>query len=321
MSYFVFDMDETLAHLQSVYYFIASLTLDTKDLQYRTTYFTDRFEETLENAYKLFVKRVVEAEESDQPLGILRPGILQIMDRLYALKKKGKVLSVVIYSNNSHLQSLYFIRDLIHKHVGSKRLINDCIHWLHPKRVADKILYHETRGAISKSWNVLKDIMVHGPIKAPEVIEPMDVHFFDDLEHKNMQATLHHNYHHVPAYNYNASFDRITIIYLNALKDAHVNINQFSIMLMDLYGDPSTVAHITKTSHGNVTLMEDVIDIFRFNTQSSEQAIVLPSKDKGIEIMEEVVYNVEYDIKEGLKGGKRKKNKTHKRRRWTVKYR
>ena len=321
MSYFVFDMDETIAHLQSVYYFIASLTLDTKDMQYRTTYFTDRLEETLDNAYHLFVKRVVEVEESDHPLGILRPGILQVMDQLYALKKKEKVLSVVIYSNNSHSQSLYFIRDLIHKHVGTKRLINDCIHWLHPGRSADKLMYHESRGSMSKSWDVLKDIMIHGPVNAPKFVDPTDVHFFDDLDHINLQRALQHNYHKVPAYSYKASFDRLTIIYLSALRDAKVNINQFAIYLMDLYGDPSSVAQVKHLTPGNVTLMEDVIDIFRFNTDGNgklEKDIIPPPKDKGIQIMEEVIHEVEQDVKERLKGDKRKKNKTHKQRRWTL---
>ena len=320
MSYFVFDMDETLAHLQSVYYFIASLTLDTKDLQYRTTYFTDRFEETLDNAYQLFVKRVAEEEASEHPLGILRPGVLQAMKQLSELKKKGKVQSVVIYSNNSHLESLYFIRDLIHTHIGGKRLINDCIHWLHTKRQEDKIMYHESRGNISKTWNVLKDIMVHGPVKAPTFIEPSDVHFFDDLDHDNLKGALQRNYHKVPPYSYNASFDRLSILYLSALRDAKVNVTQFAIYLMEIYGDPANQTQVAQVvTPGNVTLMEDVLDIFRYNTHVSAKSEILPPKDKGIEIMEEVIYEVEHDVKEGIKGGRKKRKHTYKKQRRTIK--
>jgi hypothetical protein len=314
MSYFVFDMDQTIAELQSVYYFIAALTSRPTVMQYRATYFTDKLEKQLEKAYELFVKSVAKEEHSPHPLGILRPGILHIMEQLYQLKKMGKVLTVVIYSNNSHLESLYFIRDVIHAHLGTKRLITECIHWFHPRRNADKIMYKNTNGSMSKSWESLKDIMVNGPIKAPDLIEPMDIHFFDDLNHEALSKPLKHHYHKVPPYEFKASFDRISVLFLQALKEAHVDVDGYSFMLYDTYADDASVKHVDTE---NLSIMEDVLDIFEYNTGKTAAILDLaPPSDKGIEIMHEVVENVKRGAtRERLK---RKRNHTYKRRRLTV---
>ena len=60
--YFVFDMDETLAELYSAYSIIKTIV----DSQYYDT-------------YKAFVRYVANEEISTHPLGIIRPGILEIM--------------------------------------------------------------------------------------------------------------------------------------------------------------------------------------------------------------------------------------------------
>ena len=77
MSYFVFDLDETLAQIYTVYYFVASLQ----------TYpnMSESLTNSLKKAYKMFVKKIVK-EEIKNPLGVLRPGILHIMKKLKILK-------------------------------------------------------------------------------------------------------------------------------------------------------------------------------------------------------------------------------------------
>ena len=140
--YFIFDMDETLAELYSVYYFIASLRLKgtlewvNKD---EANNITESLNTSLNKAYNNFVEDVLSEEISTEPLGILRPGILDVMKRLYDLQKKGLVKHVLIYSNNGHLQSLEFIRDLIHKHLGTNNLIGECIHWNHHMRDEERV--------------------------------------------------------------------------------------------------------------------------------------------------------------------------------------
>ena len=116
-------MDETLAELYTMYYFIESLRL--KETIKETI--PNVLQKSLNKAYKKFVKAIVKEEEL-HPLGILRPGILDIMSTLYTLHKAGKVKSVIIYSNSGHLESLEFIRDLIHLHIGGT-LIKKCIHF------------------------------------------------------------------------------------------------------------------------------------------------------------------------------------------------
>jgi len=316
MSYFVFDMDETIAELESVYYFIAALTSKSKEIQYQSPHYANKIEEQMNRAYPLFVKKVAKEERSSHPLGVLRPGILRIMEQLYQLKKAGKVLTVIIYSNNSHLESLYFIRDVIHAHLGTKRLITECIHWFHPMRNADKILYKNTNGSISKSWESLRDIMVNGSIKAPSAVEPNDVHFFDDLQHMDLQKQLRHHYHKVPPYEFKASFDRISVLFLEALKDAKMEIDPFSYYLYDTYADDRAIKHLNPE---NLSMIEDVLDVFRYNTgQTASVLDLVPQPDEGIRIMQQAVDEVEKGYVQGRL--KKKKTRTYKRRRLTVRH-
>ena len=153
--YFVFDLDETLAEIYTVYYFVASLQTYpsiSKSLTY-----------TLKSYYKQFVKKIL-TEELNQ-LGILRPGILNIMKKLYKLYKAGKVKGVIIYSNNGHLYNLEFIRDLIHEYIGGE-LICECIH-----------RYHHMRKSENKIWDELKNILTEGKCKAKN-IKSHEVFFF-----------------------------------------------------------------------------------------------------------------------------------------------
>jgi hypothetical protein len=309
MSYFVFDMDQTLAELHSVYYFIASLTLNPYP---PAIPITDTMEKSLEKAYRLFVHRVLKEEESDRPLGVLRPGILQVMDTLQALKKQGKVISVMIYSNNSHLNSLLFVRDLIHAHVKSKRLIRDCIHWFHPRRSVDKLLYHDTYGQVSKSWGALKEVMSHRRSARAQAPDPADVYFFDDLVHSDLQKVLKRNYHRVPAYTYKAPFDRIALIFLSCVRDAAVNMDALGNILKSIYIDSTTIGQLR---HGNITLMEDILDVFQINmglTTAGEP----PKPDRGIHMIQDAMMEVEQADQTGKV--RRKRSQTHKKRRWTI---
>jgi hypothetical protein len=120
-------------------------------------------------------------------LGILRPGILDVMMELHMLQREGVIKHVIIYSNNSHLQSLEFIRDLIHEYVGSNHLIMDCIHWNHPMRREEKMIHLNFS---NKTWSVLKRIMVTGNCRALPSLQPNQVHFFDDLEHPDLKREL-----------------------------------------------------------------------------------------------------------------------------------
>lgn len=246
MSYFVFDLDETLAQIYTVYYFVASLQTYPNMSKSLTN--------SLKKAYKKFVKKIVE-EEITNPLGVLRPGILNIMKKLYELYRTGKVKGVVIYSNNSHLYSLEFIRDLIHEYIDGE-LIIECIH-----------RYHHIREKDDKTWDELKRILTKGKCKARNV-NPRDVYFFDDLEHKDLQEHLE-NYNKVPEYNFKTSFDRIANIYKEILVDKEF-------------------IEILKSE--KIKNIDDVIEIFRGETQDTE--LIPPEPDDGIKMMLDAIKKI-----------------------------
>jgi hypothetical protein len=289
MTYFVFDMDETLAELHSVYFFVASLRIK-EILDENSIEITPALEHSLSTAYKIFVHDILKQETASPPLGILRPGILQVMERLYNLQKQDKIKNVLIYSNNGHLQSLEFIRDLIHEHLKTDRLITDCIHWNHHMRAEERT---NEPGAANKTWNVLKNIMINGVTAAqPLSVEPTNVYFFDDLYHKDLQQHLGLNYYKVPAYDYKAPFDKISKIYMGALVKSSTNLNDFKRYVIRIFGGKLFYS------------MHDIIEMFRRKTGRTDDFLAAPTPDMGIEMMMEAIDRVEK-----VTGGARKRRR------------
>lgn len=282
MKYFVFDMDETLAELYSVYYFVASLRLQEILKEENRKLLAPEFETSLNKAYRKFVSLISREESSNQPLGILRPGILQVMDKLNDLQRLGKIENVIIYSNNGHLQSLEFIRDVIHNYLGNSTLIKDCIHWNHPMRNEERT---SQVGAANKTWNVLRNIMIKGDCNAPEDLEPEDVCFFDDLDHRDLKAKLGQNYYQVPAYNFKASFDRIANIYFDSIEYADVNNRLLVKYILDTFTDIK--------NGQNKYLIWDVIRLFEQRTKGTAGLTTLPPPpDEGIEMIMEAIKRI-----------------------------
>ena len=231
MSYVVFDLDETMADLTVAHPFLLSLRIKDHILEfhpYMIYFFPTALETMLDQAYETFVERVLKAELSAEPLGILRPGLLPIMKQLAALKRKGLVRGVVIYSNNSHLQSLKFVKDVIELYTGP--LICDCIHWLHTSREADK-----TNPYIMKSWSTLARIMHEGPCRAPKNLSPKNVYFFDDQQHVDMESALNEQYYRVPPYHSFTSVDRLSELYGSVIHDARVPLYEMLIYIVDIF--------------------------------------------------------------------------------------
>jgi hypothetical protein len=257
---------------------------------------------SLDKAYHLFVQSIIEVESSNTPLGILRPGILTVMQKLNQLQKSGKIKNVVIYSNNGHLESLEFIRDIIHKYLKTSDLIRECIHWNHHMRDEERLM---RAGAANKTWNVLRNILVEGNCKAPATIEPNNIFFFDDLDHPDLQRNLGGNYYKVPAYNFKASFDRLQLIYRNALNQADVNTGMLMDYVMELFINANQLKD--KMMEGN---LDKIIRLFKEKTQNTagpEDRV--PRPDTGILMMQSAMSKVEFS------GGRR----PHKRIRLSMK--
>ena len=284
--YFIFDMDETLAELYPIYYFIASLRLkELVDEDNIIEQFPKSLVNTLNNAYDTFIVNILKEEQSSKPLGILRPGVLNVMEKLYELQKAGKIKYVIIYSNNGHLQSLEFIRDLIHEHLGTINLIKECIHWNHSMRDEERFM---RPGAANKTWKVLKNIMVEGNCKAPLQVQPGDVYFFDDLDHKDLQENLAGNYYKVPGYDFKASFDRIANIYQNAITNANVDMNEFMDYIIEIF-----VKTENDYRYINEDYMESILRIFKSKTPGTASVDSdPPPKDAGIEMMMDAIRKV-----------------------------
>jgi hypothetical protein len=299
-TYFIFDMDETLAELYPLFYFIGTLRLKDTVSDSNKLQIPNSLDYTLNDAYNYFVLSTLKEETSDKPLGILRPGILDVMMRLYELQKLRKIKNVVIYSNNGHLQSLEFIRDLIHAYLGSDNLIKDCIHWDHPMRK------DEINSTNTKTWNILKQILVEGACNAPETLEASDVYFFDDLDHTDLQEHLGPNYYKVPAYDFRASFDRIATLYKNALIYSKTDTNLLAKYIKDIFINSRIV-------NGSINR---IIYSFKQKTPDTVNKDILPPlNDEGITMMLDAVKNAE------MKGGviKRIKIKTNTKKRKRVK--
>lgn len=290
MSYFVFDLDKTLAELYSAYYFIASLRLretvrDTGSKSRSIPPVPAWLQTELTRAYECFVRRVLEEETSDKPLGILRPGILDIMTDIHQLQHEGIIQEVIIYSNSGHLESLHFVRDLIHEHLGRTDLIKDCIHWHHPMRDEERSLI---AGFPNKTWNVLRRIMTSPPCHAPSSLSPKNVHFFDDLEHWDLKRTLQENYHQVPPYEFKASFERLADLFRDSVQEANISheaIAELQDYVIQLFAMEDDTVFISRNHE-----LESILHLFGEKIQATASPDREPPFwDRGVQQMRDVL--------------------------------
>ena len=279
MVYFIFDLDETLAELHSVYYFVTILHLESSLLALN-----------LDKAYQYFVRDILLTEISNEPLGILRPGILGVMKKLKDLQKQNKIKNVVIYSNNGDIKSLEFIKDLIHLYVGGG-LIKECIHRNHHMRADERVNGPQL---INKTWNVLRNIMINGNTRAATNLATTDVYFFDDLDHSDLRKKLGINYYKVPSYNFKASIDRIGEIYKNAIYKANIKgaklKKYINIILKDYIINGSNIVKYDTSING-------VIQLLKYLTIGNNPAHItisslLPQPDIGILMMNHAINRV-----------------------------
>ena len=312
MSYFVFDMDEAIAELYSVFYCITSLRLEEtlKVAKMDSTTLSHMLEKQLNRAYRLFVKKVLHEEISPKPLGIIRPGVLQIMKSLKNLQQSNKVAKVIIYSNNNNLQCLEFIRDIIHEYLEAP-LIAECIHRIHPLREESAIRYQSSYGGIDKTWSNLRYVLIEGNAKAPSTLKPTDVYFFDDLDHLDLHNNLGNHYYQVPPYQFKASFKRIGKLYEAAITEANVNMVQFLSYITQLYG-------YYNRAHSPMSSIHHLIELFMVITEHTSNEEELPLSyqyDKGIDMMKEAIERIKNKRTKVFKYTK-KINRGISKRRW-----
>lgn len=294
MKYFVFDLDSTLAEVYPVYYFLASLKIKDSLMEmnpFLAIQFPKDLEKQLDTAYRLFVDRIEQQESSEYPLGIIRPGMLRMMSELNQLKKSGKIKGLVIYSNNSHLPTLEFIRDIIHKHTDSKRLILDCIHRLHYLRKSS--IFYQNRYS-NKTWAELKKIMVECETRAANSIKPSDVFFFDDIDHEDLHEHLKENYYEVPAYTYHAGTDRIYEIFKDCLERAQVDITTLLFYINHVFlnrkNEHSPSISLFPSFEQSIQTLKATIEFVGCDIKST--SAIVPREDRAISMVEHAIKRV-----------------------------
>jgi hypothetical protein len=223
--YFGFDLDETLGQLHTPYYFLRELLPE----RYRVTEREERgihtpsegLRELLTEIYKNFVRLVAQKEMSTTPLGILRPGILNVLRTMLALKPYGLFGGAIIYSNNDSPPVLDFTKDVIEAALGQP-VFCDVIYRTHPIRYGIDFNVERTTVDVKKTWAALKEILETGPCLATNV-RPEDVYFFDDLRHPDLLRHLPQgHYIQVSSYTYRTSFDTLADLYLRAIMNSSI---------------------------------------------------------------------------------------------------
>jgi len=220
MVYLVFDLDSTIANVGSVIFLLQDLTGSTWNSNNIPVNSELNFK--LKHAYKLFVSKIANLEKnSSTRIGILRPGILEVMEIAKFLMENHMCSGVIIYSNNFSLNCLEFIRDVIHSCLSTVNLIKDCIHRFNKLRL-DISGNNIINNNINKTWNSLHNLLVNGKVKAQGSIDPSQVLFFDDNLHPNLIDNLRENYIHVPSYTYNIPWVKIEEIYRDTIKESQL---------------------------------------------------------------------------------------------------
>jgi hypothetical protein len=288
MAYFVFDLDETLGQLYTPYYFLCDLKTERylKSVQPAKASPTPAvLAEVVPNAYKRLVQLVAAEELSDRPLGVLRPGILEVFQKIVELKALGGVKGVLIYSNNGSLPALEFTRDVIEEAVGSPGLFCDLIHWYHPTRKPELLQDPRTGknkpGSADKTWAVLSKIMKEGPCGAPADLNPTQVYFFDDTVHVDLQFTLggfKKNYIRVTPYKFKTSASRFAALHRQALQEAGILDNP---EILNAYLDyvQSCMGKRSETIDKHIGLIVSYTDGTQANSASP------PAPDEGFILM------------------------------------
>jgi hypothetical protein len=312
MAYFVFDLDETLGDFYSVFHFLCNLrnehcggSLPHPELR-----------DFLDIAYTSFVSTLTSMELSESPLGLLRPGILDIMHRLKILKDQGLIKSLVIYSNNGHLANLELARDIIQMAVQDYTLFSDCIHWERPER-QEEYIFPKLVGHANKTWEVLYKLLTNGPTQASKSIQPNDIYFFDDQKHVLMKELPEGHYIKVDGYSFKASSERIATAYQMAIEDSDLlKYPELFELFFKYIREP-----FSRQKNIIIQFDEHIQRLIKDTRGTVSTDTPAPEPDKGIKDMKNTIDVFEKQSLRTPKGGAKKWKRTRKRKQRRKKHR
>jgi hypothetical protein len=292
MNVLILDLDGTLANLYSVFYYLGSLlpreTIKLSSIPYPDTHPVEmeNFEKSLGEAYHRFVALCTEKEASENPIGILRPGLLPMMRRFHLLQEMGYLRGIFLYSNHPFLPALHWVRDMIHLYIGADSLILDSIHGDHPIRTAEE---KGEEGERKKTWETVKRMMESFPSSTSSTsspsspsststsstspssassVSPHHVFYMDDQKHEDLIQTLGENVIQVSPYTFRASSDHIGELYRQAVQD---------VPLSHLIGSTLFLFSSTSTPSPPPPTMEFLLSFLKEKTGPTVTRYIRPS--------------------------------------------
>jgi len=246
--WFVFDLDETLTHMNPYFPIICSFfTEEVAKEAGRPNLASARTEllnGPLQTAYETFVNKVAQAELSSEPLGVVRPGMLELFTEIARLKDAGLAGGAFIYSNNGTMRILKFVADVIHAALGRKDIFCDYSHLRDKRRTPEGRL---------KTFRRIQNIIQTGPCGpvAPPAPNAEDVFFFDDTIHEDILYAIGGNYIQVYPYTYKVNTARMRDLYIESLQEAGVLDNGELQAAFYRFAQPACFSGLKPTNNAN----------------------------------------------------------------------
>ncbi len=284
MAYVGFDLDETLGRFSVAHY--AGLFLQPKEALYESVlsglYGSQRIPEPVpysENlktkcntAFQLFVDCLVEKEKAQPRLGLVRPSMIDFIQRLYELKQTGAVKKVLIYSNNGNPALLKLAAKMLEGLGSAPGLFCDFIHWYHPSRRTE--VEYGRPGMARKSLQVLVSAF-RGAGCASSVEDMLhgEYYFFDDLNppHADLLNRDHLTYFQIKPYKYDADPNVIIECFKQAFEGAGlVNDEEYFQYVAPILGNVSNyerILQIMKSDAATIQLKRNIPNDSQLRTQ------------------------------------------------------
>lgn len=295
MSYLAFDMDGTLGDFSILKQLLCifnqpSYFLKSPDLAAPPN---KELDDLLVTAYAHFIHRLIEAELSEKPLGIFRPGIFQTFSGINALKSEGRVKAVVIYSNNHQESLVQFVRDVINTAVKAP-VVDSVFFRYHKHRTVENPAISNPE----KTWGELHNLLTKSGL-APDTVTPKEVMFFDDLIHTDLKKTLTKtNYFQVAEYSYNPPLLDLLEVYRKALIEDSKELEPFI---------PALMVYIKNCSYGETSDLTAYINSILTAKVKGDYSV----KGKG-PVPKNKEKSAAYILNSVTKRGGKRKNKTKK---------
>jgi hypothetical protein len=199
MAVVAFDLDETIGRFGNLDAFL--FFLYPKSVYEGQMAGSEPFapSELLQSKITAAVDRFADCLLAKEPgLGMLRPGILDIMKVLVDAKQRGDLKAAAIYSNNGNSGLLRLAKTVIESALNAPGFFCDLVCWYDPRRKAE--IVRGKPGHAAKTYAMLKKIFL-SPSCGVGSVAPQDVYFFDDLRHPDIFAEIGpENYLQVVAY-------------------------------------------------------------------------------------------------------------------------